>query len=360
MPPDDDLKTSESFSPEPGASPEATPPPQSPEPSGTGETPTTETTKVQPAEAKETLLDAVLKVTKATDEKAKPDGSEPQSGKPEPQGSKDGEKADKQADEAEDDASEEDDEKAAQEANPVTRKKINKLLRQRRELRNEVEQLRPVARIGNELETFSRTNDLSGDDVILCLQMAAAIRRGDYEEFYRTVSPYVRKAQEYIGVVLPPDLHQRVEQGHMTVEAAKEFARTRFDNERSRAAALDAQDRQAQSSVAAMQSDIQRSVSALEARFAASDPDYKAKADQVRRVAQAMLFERGGRITSVNDALQITKDAYVEVSKSLRARQPPPRPTAPVPNGHGQSPSARQAPRTLMEAAQQALENARR
>ena len=146
----------------------------------------------------------------------------------------------------------------------------------------------------------------------------------------------------------------------MTVEAAKEFARTRFDNERSRAAALDAQDRQAQSSVAAMQSDIQRSVSALEARFAASDPDYKAKADQVRRVAQAMLFERGGRITSVNDALQITKDAYVEVSKSLRARQPPPRPTAPVPNGHGQSPSARQAPRTLMEAAQQALENARR
>jgi hypothetical protein len=352
MPPDDDLRSTENFnSPETGAPTGATPPPQSPETSPPAETP--ESTKVQPAEAKETLLDAVLKVTKDTVEKAKPDGSEPQSGKPEPQGSEDGDKAEKEADEAEDDAAE--DEKASQEANPVTRKKINKLLRQRRELRNEVEQLRPVARIGNELETFAHTNDLSGDDVITCLQMAASIRRGDYDEFYRVISPYVRKAQEYLGVVLPPDLHQRVEQGHMTVDAAKEFARTRFDNERARAFALDAQDRQAQSSVAAMQSDIQRSVAALEHRFQASDPDYPAKADQVRRVAQAMLFERGGKINSVNDALEITKNAYVEVTKSMRSRQPPPRPTAPVPNGHGQTPSARQAPRTLMEAAQQAL-----
>jgi hypothetical protein len=358
MPPDDDLKSTESFnSPETGASTEATPPSQSPEPSAPPAEPA-ESTKVQPAEAKETLLDAVLKVTKATDGKA-PDGSEPQSGKPEPQGSEEGDKAEKEADEAEDDAAE-DDEKASQEANPVTRKKINKLLRQRRELRNEVEQLRPVARIGNELETFATTNDLSGDDVIQCLQMAAAIRRGDYDEFYRVVSPYVRKAQEYIGVVLPPDLHQRVEQGHMTVDAAKEFARTRFDNERARAIALNAQDSQAQSAVAAMQSDIQRSVAALEARFQASDPDYQTKADQVRRVAQAMLFERGGRINSVQDALQITKDAYVEVTKAVRARQPQPRPTAPVPNGHGQTPSARPAPRTLMEAATQALETARR
>lgn len=358
MPPDDDLKASESFnSPETGAPTGATPPSQSPEPSPSAET--TESTKVQPAEAKETLLDAVLKVTKATPEDA-PDGSKPPSGEPEPQGSKDGEKAEKKADEAEDDASEDDDEKVAQEANPVTRKKINKLLRQRRELRNEVEQLRPTARIGHELETFSHTNDLSGEDVIVCLQMAAAIRRGDYEDFYRTVSPYVRKAQEYLGVVLPPDLHQRVEQGHMTIEAAKEFARTRFDSERAQAKALDAEDRQAQSSVVTMQRDIQRSVSALEARFAASDPDYKAKADQVRRVAQAILFERGGKINSVQEALVITKDAYVEVTKSMRSRQPPPRPTAPVPNGHGQSPSARQAPRTLMEAATLALETARR
>jgi hypothetical protein len=314
---------------------------------------------VKPGEAKETLLDAVLKVVPTTDEKDildKTDASANPDAQP-----KDEDKADKKPDEGEDDTStDEDDEKAAEAANPVTRKKINKLLRQRRELRDEVLFLRPVAEIGHELQTFAKTNDLSGDDIIMSLQIAASLRKGDYEGFYQAVGPYVRRAQEYLGVVLPDDLQERVKQGHMTPMAAHEFARTRFDRDRAAVTAEETQAAQGGMVLQALQSDVQRSVSALEGRFAATDPDYKAKAGHVRRVAQAMLFERGGKISSVEDALSITKDAYLEVNKQFRSLSPAPRPTALTPNGHGQTPAVRSQPKTMMEAALQGLENARR
>jgi hypothetical protein len=337
-------------------------PSPSPEPAGSPPSAApadTTSTQVQPGEAKETLLDAVLKVVPTTPEPdvlAKPeDPANPDAKTPD-----DEDKAGKKPDESEDDTSDEDDEKAAQEANPVTRKKINKLLRQRRELRDEVSMLRPVAEVGNELQTFAKTNDLSGDDIIMTLNMAASLRRGDYEGFYRAVAPYVRRAQEYLGVVLPDDLQERVGKGEMTPTAAAEFARTRFDHQRAEIRVQETEQANGHANLQALQSDIQRNVSALEGRFAATDPDYKAKAGHVRRVAQAMLHERGGRISNTQEAMDITKAAYLEVNKSFRALQPAPRATALTPNGHGQTPAVRQQPKTLMEAALIGLENSRR
>jgi hypothetical protein len=364
--PTDDLKVSETFSdPGTGADPASTSSPapaeSAPASPPAGEQPSTDTSVKTSGDTKETLLDAVLKVVPATPEPdvlAKPEDS----ATPTAQTAENEDQADKKPDEGEDDTtSDEDDEKAAAEAsNPATRKKINKLLRQRRELRDEVSGLRPIAEIGNELQTFARTNDLSGDDIIMSLNIAATLRRGDYDGFYRAVGPYVRRAQEYLGVTLPPDLAEKVQQGQMTETAAKEFARVRYDHQRSEAMVQDAQTAERGAALQAVQADIQRAVSALEGRFAASDPDYKAKADHVRRVAQAMLFERGGAIGSVQDALEITKAAYVEVSKSFRSQRPQPQPTLRTPNGHAQTPSARPEPKTLMEAALQGLADSRR
>ena len=51
-----------------------------------------------------------------------------------------------------------------------------------------------------------RQNDLSGDDIAGTLRMAAMLRAGDYASFYKAVAPFVRTAQEYLGIVLPKDL----------------------------------------------------------------------------------------------------------------------------------------------------------
>jgi len=307
-------------------------------------------------DSKETLLDAVLKVVPTTPEADVLDAPGDKSDTPQSQ-PKDEDKADAEADEASDDTSDDDD--APPETTPAVRKKINKLLRQRRELRDEVSRLAPTAEIGNELQTFAATNDLSGDDIIRALHLTAAIRHGDYEGFYKAIGPYVRRAQEYLGIVLPDDLHARVEKGEMTFKSAAEFARTRYDSERVQAENQSVRAAHVATRVQSLQTDVQRTVTAFENRLAASDPDYKAKADSVRRTAQAILFERGGTINTVEDALAITREAYDEVNKQFRRLQPAPRATSQLPNGHGQTPAARAQPKTLMEAALQGLQTSR-
>jgi hypothetical protein len=339
----------------PSSEPSSTPSP-SPAPS----TPTTEPSSAPTGEtSKATLLDAVLKVVPATNERdvlAKPeDTSAPPDDSTTP---KEPDQAGKEDQETDDGA--EEDEQVPQEAAPLVRKKINKLLKQRRELRNEVAALRPSAEIGSELETFATQNKLTGDDVAGSLRIAAMLRSGDYAAFYKVIAPFVRQAQEYLGVVLPKDLSERVRLGHMTDAAAKEFARQRFDNQRSQFQLRETAEETQVSRVQAVQADVQRAVSNFELRLSASDPDYKAKAPSVRRTAQALLFERGGTITTVEDALAITKAAYDEVNRQMRSISPRPNATPKQPNGGPQPSSARAAPKSLMEAALQGLENARR
>jgi len=262
------------------------------------------------------------------------------------------------ADEA--DEGPDDDEPPPPETAPAVRKKINKLLKQRRELRAELSELQGPAQIGSELQSFAQSNNLSGDDISNTLRIAALARAGDYKAFYEAISPLVRQAQEYLGLVLPTDVAQRVKAGHMTEEAGREFARQKFDAQRAEVERQEAETARHRQTVQGVQNDVRRVVSQFELRLSASDPDYKAKQPAVRRAAQALLFERGGTINSVEDALQITQAAYDEVNRQVRSYQPRPQATAPKPNGASQTPSARQAPKSMMEAAIQGLQNARR
>jgi hypothetical protein len=297
------------------------------------------------------MLDAVLKVVPAdtmpdvlakSDDKASPET---------PAAPSDGE-----ADPAAPD--EDDNEPLPDNASPLLKKKISKLLKDRHELREQVRQyesMRPSAEIGHQLQSFAKEHDLSADDVGTVMQIAALLRHGDYEAFYRVISPYVRTAQEYLGVTLPNDLRERVQQGHMTEQAAREFARVRMDKQRVEQTRETEQAQFATQSLASTQDQVTRSVSAYEQRLAAADPDYKAKAASVRRMAQAMLFEKGGTITSVDEALAITKAAYDEVNATIRRQQPAPRATGHIPNGNGSTRSAQPEPKSMMEAALQGL-----
>lgn len=306
---------------------------------------------------KETMLDAVLKVVPATTEKSAEQVAR-ESAAPDAQKADSPEQAE-EPDEPDDDT--QDEEPTPPETAPAVRKKINKLLRQRRELRDAVQTLEPAAEIGTQLHRFASENDLSGDDVRLCLQLGAYLRVGDYEAFYKSVAPYVRRAQEYLGLVLPTDLGQRVQRGDMTAETAKELARQRYDQQLAEAVHISTQQQAVQHHRESMQDSVKRAVSVYEQRIAASDPDYKAKADSVQQYAKALLFERGGSINTVQDALDITQRAYAEVNKQFKAFMPKPRATNLLPNGSSPSMNgARPAPRTMMEAALQGLENARR
>lgn len=307
-------------------------------------------------QSKETLLDAVLKVAPATPEE---DVLAPSKTEEAPSSNEEAESEVKAEDNAEGDEAPED-ESVPENIPAQTRKKINKLLRERRTLRDEVAGLRPVAEIGQQLRDYADTNNLNAEDVVMALDLAAMVSRGDYEGFYKVVSPLIRHAQEVTGVVLPPDIQQMVDQRQISPQAAREYAKTRLDNTRYEFQTQQMQQRQQAQQVQAVVGDVQRSVAAFEQRIMANDPDYKAKAEMVRRTAQAMLAEHGGRITSSQEAVAITQRAYEEVNKQFRRLQPTARATAPTPGvSNSQTPSARPAPKNMMEAALQGLAKSR-
>ena len=306
--------------------------------------------------SKESLLDAVQKVV-ATTEEPTVEGERAKEEAPKEVKPEEGEKEDDESNtETESSASEE-----VPESVPApVKKKIRKLQKEALKYKHEIENLKPSAEIGQQLQNYAQSNNLSSEDVVFSLDLAAMVARGDYEGFYKVISPLIRHAQEVTGVVLPQDLQGMVDQQQMTPQAAAEFARTRFERAQFEHQTRQMQQVQQTQQVSRVKDDVQRAVSAFEQRLSANDPDYKAKADAVRRAAQAMLFERGGRINNVNEALQITQAAYNEVNAQFRRLKQPVRATAPTPGASNpQTPTARQAPKNLMEAALQGLAKSR-
>jgi hypothetical protein len=326
--------------------------------SETTQSPETKVSETSGEQSKETLLDAVLKVAPATPEEdvlAAPKTEDaPSSNEAESEV-----KAEDEASESETDETPEDD--TVPEGVPAqTRKKINKLLRERRTLRDEVASMRPVAEIGQQLQNYAQENSLSSDDVVFALDLASMVARGDMAGFYQVISPLVRHAQELTGVVLPPDLQGMVDQGQMTPDVAHQFAKTRFEKVNYEAQNRQIQQRQQVEQVTQVRGDVQRSVAAFEQRLMANDPDYKAKAEMVRRTAQAILAEHGGQISSAQEAVAITQRAYDEVNKQFRRLQPTARPTSPTPGiSNPQTPVTRAAPKNMMEAALSGLARSR-
>ncbi len=311
------------------------------------------------AESKESLLDAVLKVAPATPEPDVIDGTNGKEAAPASETQPDSEVK------AEDEAADTDDQTPEDETVPdnvpaQTRKKINKLLRERRELREQVTTLSSSAEIGQQLQSYAEANNLSSQDVVFALDLASMVARGDLSSFYDTISPIIRHAQEVKGIVLPPDIQQMVDQQQMTPEAARQFAQSRFERVNYEAQVRNMNQRHQAETVHRVKGDVHRSVAAFEQRLMATDPDYKAKADMVRRTAQAMLAERGNQIASAEEALQITQRAYKEVNDQFRRIQPSARATAPTPGmSNHQTSSARAAPKNMMEAAIQGLARSR-
>lgn len=312
-------------------------------------------------EPKSSLLDAVLEVVKPTSE----DGEtvEPEAEKPEAPTSEQPEEEDQagQADkEKSEKTAEEIDEKEKEGLSAPIRKRVDRLLKDRRELRREVENLKPVADIGAELQNFAVQHQLSSDDVVNALHIAATLRRGDYKTFYEMLSPYVRHAQEYLGVVLPDDLAAAVHQGQITEDYARQYARSRFDQQRTQIENQRMGELGQEYFVRQVQGNVQRAVYDFENQLSARDPDYKAKAGLVQRAAGAILRERGGSISSPEEAVSVVKQAYDEVNAHVRKFAAQPRATHPSPSGtNSQTPSARISPKNLMEAAMQGLAKSR-
>lgn len=248
---------------------------------------------------------------------------------------------------------------------PGTRRRVEKLLDQRRALRADVERLKalePQAQQAEHVTKYLRDNDIGQDDFLLTLELAAAMRRGDFKTFYEGVKPYMQLAEEYLGVQLPRDLQQRVAEGHMTTQSARMFARERMD----RALAEGQRQRQAQlydqttTAYAQKQlaNSVEQHVNRWEQATMAADPDYARKQAAVQDTMWAVVRENG-RPQSPEHAVAIAMESYRRVNERYRSWAPPARPTSVQPRSTGKTNGAAPEPKTLLEAVRMARESAR-
>ena len=207
---------------------------------------------------------------------------------------------------------------------------------------------------------YLRDNDIGRDDFLLLLELGAAMRRGDFQAFYAGVRPYMDLAEQYLGLQLPPDLQQRVQQGHMTTEAAKLFSRERMDRalaqgQAMRHATINASTSQ-QNAQTALANAVADKVNAWERATAAADADYGAKQAAVQNMMWSVVRQVGAPQTP-EQAVAIAQEAYKRVNDQYKAwvgAGSPRRPTSRQPSSTGRINGAAPEPKNLAEAIGQA------
>jgi hypothetical protein len=248
------------------------------------------------------------------------------------------------------------------------------LLDQRRELRTENEQLKsiaPQAEAAQAVQKYLHDNDIGGDDFKLLLELGAAMRRGDMKAFHEGVTPYYRLAEEYLGYKLPADLQQAVQQGQMTTQAAALFSRERMDRALAQSKGMRTQQvyqeqqqftqqQYQQQADARLKQDVEAKVNAWEQATARTDPDYQKLKPLLHQLMWSVVREKGGRVESPDQAVEIAKIAYArtkEHSGALVTQQR--RSTSRVPSSTGRTNGAAPEPTSLDDVVRRALEGAR-
>ena len=252
------------------------------------------------------------------------------------------------------------------------KRRIKKLSSQRQKLASEVERLKtlePSAQAADQVTKYLRDADISREDFLMGLELMAAMRRGDFRTFYAGVQPYVKLAEEYLGVALPEDLQQQVQQGHMTTQAAAMYSRERMDRAIAQTnAARQQQAFQQHQQMSAQQQQVQQrevlaarvrdTVNNWESQVARTDPDYAAKKAAVQNTMWAVVREQGIP-QSPEHGLEIAREAYRRVNDQYRAWAPQRRPTMRSPSSTGRTAGVSPEPKSLLEAVKFAREGAR-
>jgi hypothetical protein len=310
--------------------------------------------EAEKSEKKETLLEAVLKAVKPADdadEEADLAGTSPPSESATSPTDAKAEGEDKGPDLTKDPSQEE---LAAY--NKRTRERIEQLLTQRNSLRAEAD-------VTQTLRNFLVTNDIAREDFQLTLDLAAAMRRGDFKAFLEGVGPYVQLATNALGITLPPDLNSEVKAQRLTFDAAAQMSRDRYARALAEQSAARANqvmgNQQTDAQRANFARSIEQTVSAWETGIRQTDPDYGRKEETVRQLLWSVVHEQGPPQSPAH-AVEIAKEAYTRANNVLRSTSPQRQPTRSVPSSINRAASgARPEPRSMMEAAELGLARAR-
>jgi len=216
---------------------------------------------------------------------------------------------------------------------PKARTRFKKLLSQRNEALREAQSLKVEAESFRNIQAYMAENGIEQQDAAVSFQVIADAKSGDMVRLNSALDqllPLVQRLQEATGRAVPPELNDQVQSGELTEEVARQISQDKhartFAQQQAELARQQAQ--QAQQQLAWQQNAT--AVQTWEQQIRATDPDFGKKADAMRRVAQALITERGAP-KSPAEAVEYAKAAYAEAGKWFQAARPALQPSRPTP-----------------------------
>jgi hypothetical protein len=313
-----------------------------------------------PDESKKTLLDAVRS---AIDEKniededapsersklkAEPSTAEGEKSKPDPTSKPDSK------DDVSDDAllAALDQLKSDVPLNKIER--FREVVNENRQLKGANERYRAIDQTLTDIGTDAKRVGLSDDDVAQLFAWPRLLAR-DPAAAVEQLQAFSDRWQEKVGRRLPADIKQKVDDGLLDEDTAKEVAQLRagreFDKTRSEADRAE----QERSSFVKTQNDMRTAVDHYQSELRRSDPDYTPEKHAMTVDALTALVATRGVPAKVEDAVAMAKEAYTTVTKRLSAFKPQPRQVANPNIGRRLNKPAEFQPKTMLEAVQNVL-----
>ena len=220
--------------------------------------------------------------------------------------------------------------------------RFKQLLTERNGLREDATRYRNV-------QTFLDNNGLGAEEAAEALVIAGLIRNQP-QEAWKRLQPVLQNLLIAAGEVLPPDLHQLVQSGQMTEQAALEVSRSRAGVQAVQHQRESEQQRYQRQQVEAAGRAIFEAASTWEGDRRQRDPNFEAKMPAIQREIAFMHATEGKPNTPMGVKDQLDR-AYKAVSKQFRPATPPPQPKREIkPVMGGQAVNAsKPAPTTTLE-----------
>lgn len=209
--------------------------------------------------------------------------------------------------------------------------------------------LKADAEVGTAVRTYQANTGVTGDELNQLLHVGN-LGKNDPEKAIPLVEAYLEKLRGYVGEKLPDDLEQKVKDGYMDEETArqisKERANARWANDRLAAA----ESRQETDNARAAVQVIVGAVDTWEKQQEAKDPDYAKKKPLVHAFVSEH-FTKFGRPKDRDGALKVAEEALKRANEVLKPVAQPSGRTAikNVPSQTGK-PAVSSQPKSMLEA----------
>jgi hypothetical protein len=184
-----------------------------------------------------------------------------------------------------------------------------------KEMITERDALKPKAEQFEKITKFMQDSGLSSQEMADGMQVMAMMKT-DPQEAYKALQAYVNQLAPLVGEVLPEDIKQKVEDGFIDADTAKDYARLKAQQDYNLQRQAEATQRNEANQSAANQRAMHDAVAQWESTEKAKDPDWSVKYDMVMDRVKSLLTTE--RPSTPSEAIKIASRALSDVNVRLR------------------------------------------